>query len=53
VGCSSGAPASGGVAEEAGAAFVGRGDAKDRPLAYGVEFLRLERGSGHLSPRTN
>jgi hypothetical protein len=24
----------------------------DRPLAYGVEFLRLERGSGHFRPRT-
>jgi hypothetical protein len=23
----------------------------DRPLAYGVEFLRLERGSGHFRPR--
>jgi hypothetical protein len=25
---------------------------RDRPLAYGVEFLRLERGSGHFRPRT-
>jgi hypothetical protein len=27
--------------------------ADDRPLAHGVEFLRLEHGLGHFSPRTN